>query len=425
MWYQRRDFDPSLLLESRKADTAPWWPALVLLGWFDADLQQKALKCCDEARRRAAGDQETLNRADRIARMIFRLDEAVFDTLREVTAKHRSEVGDMLSFQYNHVRRVMNFRILAELTESSVLSAASLAQDGFQGVITLLRLASRVQAPSDEAVEQRLFGSLGDWLPENLRRTDSIRNLNVDAVARLSADLVDAPWAPDSLRKGAETFLRQGASDLFVGAGSPDGVYRLANKMARGCRDPVPSGYRRFYEAALLGSSGSPEVPARLSESFTAALAAPFFDRKIPRQKESVERLLKVWRALPAPDATTSRIENVLRADFGRVLTGLVKGEGRRVGDTYLWEPADKLQKCTEPLTEAADRVLRAGEVVDATGTERRSARAPPSLCHQKHWGAMMIRRSTARVAVVLLAGLTASTVGPARSARGAGASTD
>jgi hypothetical protein len=202
-------------------------------------------------------------------------------------------------------------------------------------------------------VKQRLFGSLGDWLPKNLRRSDPLKNLNVDAVTRLAADLVDAHWAPTALKQGAETFLSHGASDLLVGAGSPDGVYQLAIEIGKRCRGSTPRGYRTFYEAALLGSAESPEVPARLSESFTAALAAPFYARDIPGQRQGVEGLLQVWRALPIPEANASRIELALRADFGRVLGGLVKGQGRPVGNTYLWEPADKLQKRAEPLSEA------------------------------------------------------------------------
>ncbi|MHC4400352.1 MAG: hypothetical protein ACYTG0_11815 [Planctomycetota bacterium] len=334
-----------------------WYPALVVLAWFDAELQRDALTLCRRLEQRADDQTRDLIRDTQYS--IFALNEAVFATISKIASRQDAKpIFD--DFRPHRIQwKAIHFRLLAETTVIETASAESLCRDCFRGVLNNLAIATAGRPPSDEDVHNRLFGSLDYCWPEEYRRTvdyswpkdwpkayrHHLTGLNIDTVVRMADRWIEQPGISQPLRAGAETFLAEAHKDLLSNAQSVPGVLAPLGETLARYRDGSTR-YRRFYDSFLTADSeGAPLLSAPLEKP----LASPFFRAAADRQHGDIEEMLAFWRtelARRVSGREVGKAEAACRRDFGHIISRLVQGIGRDSNDDpYPFEPAGTLIK--------------------------------------------------------------------------------
>jgi hypothetical protein len=354
IFYGRRDFRPGNYLTPSSAGnhdgkSRRWWPALVVLAWFDAELQQEALALCQRLDRDAG--EETRQLIARTRLRIYDLNESIFCTIDEIARRSDAETIFAEFSPHKIEWDAIHFRLLAKTKVTEDASAESLSRDCFRGVLNNLEIATAGRAPSDEDLQNRLFGSLSHCWPEKLRRATT--RLNIDGVVRIADQWTDRPSIPPALKAGAAAFLAEGHTNLLANAASVKGVLdALAEILDRGRKPQATDRYRAFFDAYLTHvTDGKPA----LSAEFETALGAPFFRGQVPRQRQDVAGMLNFWRKTLARKAAVppaARAESACRDDLGRVLSHLVQGVGCPENAVHLFGPADALIAETGPRAE-------------------------------------------------------------------------
>ncbi len=354
IFFGRRDFRADnylspLAANDEQGKPRTWRPALVVLAWLDAELQQQALTLCDHLE--PGADEVTQQRIAETRFGIFTLNESIFATIERIAARDDAKaIFD--DFRPHKIEwKTIHFRLLANTKVSEDASAESLSRDCFRGVLNNLAIATARRAPNDEDVQNRLFGSLGYCWPEEQRR-NTIR-LNIDGVVRLADQCIDRPQTPEALKAGATAFLAEGHKNLLANAASVQGVLGpMSEILTRSRGSKATPRYRDFFDRYLTSASQGSVV---LSAELEGSLASPFFRGQTARQRQDVEGMLDFWRGelgRGAPGPGAAGAELACRGDFGRIVSRLVQGVGRPKTANYLFEAADRLVAESGPRRE-------------------------------------------------------------------------
>ncbi len=334
-----------------------WRPALVVLAWFDTDLQRVATDMCDKLETQPNESTKLLAQDVRVA--LFQLNESVFGAIRCLTDHVKPDEARQIFDDFRPITlqwRGLNFKLLAESVEDEVASAESLSRDCFQGVLTNVRLVMQGRPASDTDLFQRMFGSLNACLSdESLQRNWAKIGppLNIDEAARTAARWAEAAHVPSQLKSGIDDFLDRAAGDLLANAETVGGFWSIFTEILSRTRQDRSPRYRKFYAVRLTQASSA---HVTFSVSFERGLATPFFKGDVSRQKSDVETILNLWRqdlvATPADPVSDPMVARAFREDSGRVLTRLLKGVGRPARGPYVWKPVDDLAAEKEEVRE-------------------------------------------------------------------------